>query len=48
MVQSVSRSMVEERGKHISEMGQETKARQKRTLNKSERDLTTNGDFFQS
>ena len=48
MVQSVWQGVVEERGNHISEMGQETKPRQTSTLNKSERDLTTNGDFFQS
>lgn len=48
MVQGIRQGVVEERGNHISEMGQETKPRQTSTLNKPERDLTTNGDFFQS
>lgn len=47
-MQSVWWGVVEERGNHTSEMGQGTKPTQTTTLSKSERYLTTNGDFFQS
>lgn len=47
-MRSVWWGVVEKRGNNISEMGQETKPTQTTTLSKSERDLITNGDFFQS